>query len=64
MVEILMNIFWLVKIKKKRFGICYHNRIFFHVYNDLIKMLQTFLVISLCRYKDIVFVWFHFLKFV
>ena len=34
---------------------CYHNFVFsnvyFHYYNDLIKLLQSFLVILLCWYK-------------
>ena len=28
-----------------------HNHVFFHDYNDLIKISKTFLVILLCRYK-------------
>ena len=57
MLQILINIIWQIKIKRKLFGISYHNHIFFHYYiflfchNDLIKLLQTFLVILLCRYK-------------
>ena len=36
---------------KRSFGISYHNNIFFHGYNDLIRLLYTFLVIILCWYK-------------
>ena len=57
MLQILINIFWQIKIKTKRFGISYHNNIFFHYYiffyfyNDLIKLFWMFLVILLCWYK-------------
>ena len=56
MVQILINIFRPIKIKIKNFGISYHNYIFFHYYNDLIKLfllffLLTFLVNLLCWCK-------------
>ena len=49
MLQILTNIFWPIKIKIKTrdFRISYYNHVFFNYYNDLIKLLQTFLVISL-----------------
>ena len=40
--QILINIFWPTKIKAKGF---------WDFYNDLTKLLQTFLVILLCWYK-------------
>ena len=51
MLQVLINMFRLIKIKAKSFGIFYHNNIFFHCYNDLIELLETFLVILLCRWK-------------
>ena len=38
------------KKKKNDLGFL-HNHVFFHDYNDLIKLSKTFLVILLCRYK-------------
>ena len=55
--QLLINIFWKIKTKIKYFGISYHNHvffryyIFFHDYNDFIKLLEAFLVILLCWYK-------------
>ena len=51
MLQILINILWPIKIKTKLFGVSYRNHIFFYYYNDLIKLLQTFLVILSCWYK-------------
>ena len=57
MIQILINIFWLTKIKTKSFKISYHNHIFsrcyifFYHYNYLIKLLDPFFVILLCWYK-------------
>ena len=51
MFYILVNIFRLFKIKIRAFGKSYHNHIFFHYYNDFIKLLQSFLVILLCWWK-------------
>ena len=39
MLEILINIFWPIKIKTKGSGMSYYNHIFFHGYHDLIKFL-------------------------
>ena len=55
--QILINIFWEIKIKTKGFRISYHNDIFFNYYiffsdyNNFIKLLLTFVEILLCRYK-------------
>ena len=55
--QFLINMFWEIEIKRKGFGISYHNHSFFHHniffydYNDFIKLLQIFLVIFLCWYK-------------
>ena len=43
MLQILDNIFRLIKIKTKSFGFSSYNHIFFHYYNDLIKLLSIFL---------------------
>ena len=51
MLKIFINMFRLIKIKKKSFGISYRNHIFLHYYNNVITLLQTFLVILLCWYK-------------
>ena len=50
MFQIIIKIFRPIKIKAKGFVISYHNHIF-HYYNELIKLLQPFLVIVLCRYE-------------
>ena len=57
MLQIIINIFWLIKIKTKSFGISYYNHIFFHFYNDLIDQI----VVKVWWFyyadvKDIVFV--------
>ena len=46
--QILVNTFSQIKIKMKRFGSSCYNYIVFHYYNDLIKLLQSSLVILLC----------------
>ena len=51
MFQILIKTFWPFKIKTKAFRISYYDHVFFHDYNYLIKLLQTFLVILLCWYK-------------
>ena len=48
MLQILVNTFSQIKIKMKNFGSSYYNYIVFHYYNDLIKLLQSSLVILLC----------------
>ena len=50
MLQVLINIVRTIKMKIKSFGTFYHN-IFFHDYNDLIKLLRTFLVILLYSNK-------------
>ena len=52
MLHILINIFWLIKIKTKRFGISYHNHIFFPYHNDLINLLKATANLS-CHIFDI-----------
>ena len=44
----------------KSFRISYHKHTLFHHYNDLIKLLQSFLVIYSVDKKDKVFFCFHF----
>ena len=51
MIQVLIKFFRLIKIKIKYFVVSYYNRIFLHYYNDLIKLLQTFLVVLICWYK-------------
>ena len=46
--QILVNTFSQIKIKMKCFGSSCYNYIVFHYYNDLIKLLQSSLVILLC----------------
>ena len=49
--QIIISIFWLIKIKTKDFWISDDNHIFFHYYNDWIILSYTFLVILVCWYK-------------
>ena len=62
MLQILINIFWPIKIKIKSFRFCYENHVFLHYWLDWTFALDwTFLVILLGHTRDIIFVWFHFL---
>ena len=54
MIQIHIKIFWPIKIKTKILVVSYHNHIFFHYHNDLIKLLQTFIsdfIIVMQRYS-------------
>ena len=51
MFQIFINIFRPIKIKIKCFAISFCTHTFFHYYNELIKLLETFIVISLHWYK-------------
>ena len=51
MLQILINLFWLIKIKTKSFCVSYHNHIFFHDYSMTLSNCCNFLLILLCWYK-------------
>ena len=51
MLQILINLFWLIKIKTKSFWVSYQNLIFFHDYLMTLSNCCHFFVILLWWYK-------------